>query len=406
MVAFVRKRDKRVQAHKRLLEERAAENRNKQKQFRLERLGKRMHELQQTQCKLEAGESQVNANKQYEKELQKLERQYMMDEDDTDDEYENYEDDCSDLGDEEGDCDAAAVNVETNESEEKESKEENGEAELQEFCCVACEQNFKNSLALEKHNASKKHRVNVANLKRIMLQEELLHQKRQRQETTRPIKKPQYREQYKESSDDLESDHNGCSASSSSDEKESISLAQRDKKVSKTQQKKEARKKRKEGIEKKINEESKSLNEVANKLGGVSVLDEDDDVLSDSIVKETVREVSDDDWDTRPTKRNTKKKARNKASPKRNQKRETAKQEQKAIPSSNIGKSEIITSQELGTNICLTCGNTFPTKNKLFAHLKEMNHSVYVGELAKQYKEQESVSKTKSKKAKGKNQTK
>uniref|UniRef100_A0AAR2JWX7 DnaJ homolog subfamily C member 21 n=1 Tax=Pygocentrus nattereri TaxID=42514 RepID=A0AAR2JWX7_PYGNA len=147
LVAFVRKRDKRVQAHKKLVEEQNAEKAKKMEELR------RKQKLEQARLAENYKEQSWAAMSELEKELQQMEAQYGQqfgDASDTEEELDDMEDG----------VDADAVD---------------GADEIEEFYddlyCPACDKSFKSDKAMKNHEKSKKHREMVA-LLRQQLQEE------------------------------------------------------------------------------------------------------------------------------------------------------------------------------------------------------------------------------------------
>ncbi|KAM3600093.1 uncharacterized protein V6R79_017312 [Siganus canaliculatus] len=146
LVAFVRKRDRRVQAHRKLVEEQNAEKVKKMEEQR------RKQKLSQAKLAEEYKEQSWAAMSELEKELQQMEAQY---------------------GEEFGDA---------SESEEEENSEEAVDAEqpdgddltidyYDDLYCPACDKSFKSDKAMKNHEKSKKHRELVA-LLRQQLEEE------------------------------------------------------------------------------------------------------------------------------------------------------------------------------------------------------------------------------------------
>ncbi|KAG8010771.1 DnaJ-like protein subfamily C member 21 [Nibea albiflora] len=146
LVAFVRKRDRRVQAHRKLVEEQNAEKIKKVEEMR------RKQKLSQAKLAEEYKEQSWAAMSELEKELQQIEAQY---------------------GEEFGDA---------SESEEEEISEEGGDADhpdgeeltidyYDDLYCPACDKSFKSDKAMKNHEKSKKHREMVA-LLRQQLEEE------------------------------------------------------------------------------------------------------------------------------------------------------------------------------------------------------------------------------------------
>ncbi|XP_056288546.1 dnaJ homolog subfamily C member 21 isoform X2 [Pseudoliparis swirei] len=148
LVAFVRKRDRRVLAHRKLVEEQNAEKTKKLEEQR------RKQKLSQAKQAEEYKEQSWAAMSELEKELQQIEAQY---------------------GEEFGDA---------SESEEDEldmdTREKNGEkGELpdgidyyDDLFCPACDKSFKSDKAMKNHGKSKKHRELVALLRQQLEEEE------------------------------------------------------------------------------------------------------------------------------------------------------------------------------------------------------------------------------------------
>lgn len=149
LVSFVRKRDKRVQQYKLVLEVKAEQNRIKQDQKRLEQIRKNRLEVEQM-----ASSTVFNVDG-YEEMIRQMEKSYRSsDEDDYDDE------DSEDVGDVVNGTDLD--NVDTAEEEEY----------VDHLYCVACNKSFKNESSYKNHETSKKHLSNIERLKREMLKED------------------------------------------------------------------------------------------------------------------------------------------------------------------------------------------------------------------------------------------
>ncbi|GAB6022307.1 DnaJ sub C member 21 [Chamberlinius hualienensis] len=140
LVAFVRKRDKRVQANRKKLEERAAENARKAEDNRRRQLEERKKQLETYQ------ESEWASMSSLSKELEQLEVNVS-----------------SQFGD-------AARDDSFVEDDEKNEDEEDYECDT--FYCVACDKHFKTEKAFGNHEKSKKHKESVALLKEVMQEEE------------------------------------------------------------------------------------------------------------------------------------------------------------------------------------------------------------------------------------------
>ncbi|XP_033152039.1 dnaJ homolog subfamily C member 21 [Drosophila mauritiana] len=147
LVNFVRKRDPRVKAYRRMLEERVEANRLKQEEKRKEQLRKRQEEL--------AAVRKNNVfNEGYEEQLKQLEQQYDSESEDYTGEDENDED--GEDFDHEGGQEAEEYEVEY----------------VDDLYCVACNKTFKNAKARANHEESKKHNENVDRLCQEMEEEE------------------------------------------------------------------------------------------------------------------------------------------------------------------------------------------------------------------------------------------
>ncbi|XP_008295070.1 dnaJ homolog subfamily C member 21 isoform X2 [Stegastes partitus] len=153
LVAFVRKRDRRVQAHRKLVEEQNAEKIKKGEELR------RKQKLSQAKLAEEYKEQSWAAMSELEKELQQMEAQYG----------EQFGD-ASESEEEELDMDAQEKNGEEGESEQPDGDDLMID-EYDDLYCPACDKSFKSDKAMKNHEKSKKHREMVA-LLRQQLEEE------------------------------------------------------------------------------------------------------------------------------------------------------------------------------------------------------------------------------------------
>lgn len=148
LVCFVRKRDRRVQAQRKLLEQRAAENRRRQAQLDLELVMKRKQELAEHQS--------AYLNDGYEEQLRQLEKAMQSSDDDGD-----------------GDDEGVVLAGQMQDIHISYDALANGDQELDcEFYCVACNKSFKNQSSFRNHESSKKHKENVELIRIEMLQED------------------------------------------------------------------------------------------------------------------------------------------------------------------------------------------------------------------------------------------
>ncbi len=156
LVNFVRKRDKRVQQYKLVLEEKAEQNRIKQDQKRLEQIKKNRMEVEKM------AKSTVFNVDGYEDMLRQMEKTYASSDDD---EYDENDDDGSEVGD---DVINGAEDLDLNEDAAAAAEEEY----IDHLYCVACNKSFKNESSKSNHDTSKKHLSNIERLKREMLEED------------------------------------------------------------------------------------------------------------------------------------------------------------------------------------------------------------------------------------------
>ncbi|KAM9450642.1 dnaJ homolog subfamily C member 21 isoform 2-T2 [Clarias gariepinus] len=144
LVAFVRKRDKRVQAHRKLVEEQNAEKAKKVEELR------RKQKLEQAKLAEEYKEQKWSAMAGLEQELQQMELQYGREFGDAEEELEEDRAETADAVD--------------------------GSDEMDDFYddlyCPACDKSFKTDKAMKNHEKSKKHREMVALLRQQLQAEE------------------------------------------------------------------------------------------------------------------------------------------------------------------------------------------------------------------------------------------
>ncbi|XP_017172290.1 dnaJ homolog subfamily C member 21 isoform X1 [Mus musculus] len=148
LVAFIRKRDKRVQAHRKLVEEQNAEKARKAEEMR------RQQKLKQAKLAEQYREQSWMTMANLEKELQEMEARYEKEFGDGSDENE-------------------VEDQEPRNGLDGKDSEEAEEAELyQDLYCPACDKSFKTEKAMKNHEKSKKHREMVALLKQQLEEEE------------------------------------------------------------------------------------------------------------------------------------------------------------------------------------------------------------------------------------------
>lgn len=153
LVAFVRKRDRRVQAHRKLVEEQNAEKIKKMEELR------RKQKLDQAKLAEEYMEQSWAAMSELEKELQQIEAQYG----------EEFGD--ASESEEEVDIDSQEKSPEYADAEQLDEDELNMDF-YDSLYCPACDKSFKSDKAMKNHEKSKKHREMVALLRQQLEQED------------------------------------------------------------------------------------------------------------------------------------------------------------------------------------------------------------------------------------------
>lgn len=332
LVAFVRKRDKRVLEYKKILEEKSAQNRIKQQQFRLQQLKKNQQEAE------EMRKSNINTfnTSDHEEQLRQLEQAYGSDSEYTD---ESEPDDDFD---------------ENENAEAANGFEEDEEDYLDDLYCVACNKAFKNVLSYENHESSKKHRENLERLKKRMQSEDESHKTNAHEGEDETIL--------------------------SSDDAAAAEEVEKDDPIKHLQQKSSKK-------SKKAKSRQVLRNESENEDNIVDLEETEIPIAGISIGK-----ISDDDqgWsdDGKKSKKTKNKKTKTSSVPKAVP--ATASEPSESItvaktkPISKKGKkfeAKEENTTDSGVDIshtCVTCQSTFDSKNKLFNHLKKTNHGVYI----------------------------
>lgn len=358
LVTFVRKRDKRVQAFKKEMEAKTLENRKKHeqlsKQKRIER--KEMH----------ASEKQADWLKfdNVKSELEEIEKHL-----------------------------AQEFGEELSQSEDEE------EVDINNLYCIACNKIFKNPKAFENHEVSKKHKENIEKLRQTMLEEDL--------ESNMTDDLDEY--------DDLDGENLEEFIEENGDVSDKDSIAEEEN-LAEINARCESNKVKNDNIEEENSEEdnNKSVNKTKKKnKRSKNVLNT---TQNGHIAEDLdITKISDDEFDF-GTKKNQKKKSKkgnankpksnptiiakqaeeelkendnneettsNKASAKKQTKKEK-RNNKKDIEQTDLSEMDI-------SHCCVTCKNNFPSKNKLFEHLKKMGHGVYLPSKAKQPTKKNSV---------------
>ncbi|XP_010133606.1 PREDICTED: dnaJ homolog subfamily C member 21, partial [Buceros rhinoceros silvestris] len=305
LVAFIRKRDKRVQAHRKLVEEQNAEKTRKAEEFR------RQQKLKQAKLAEQYKEQSWITMSDLERELQEMEAQYEKE-----------------FGDGSGDEDGLEEQ-ETKGIEDKLS-DETEEAEFVDgLYCPACDKLLKTEKAMKNHEKSKKHREMVA----------LLRQQLEEEEGKFPL-----------SLDDANGE----------EEEETEDTTKH--KLSKKQRKKQKTMMTYEDLlDKSADEEpveQKEMPGVHKDSGSAEELVNDGQRCAVSEDTSTTDDVGQENETKSEVKSSTKPKGK---------KAKDAKKSAKA-------SSEHPTTNEVPIH-CVTCNCAFPSRNKLFEHLKATGHA-------------------------------
>ncbi|NWY24014.1 DJC21 protein, partial [Pheucticus melanocephalus] len=311
LVAFIRKRDKRVQAHRKLVEEQNAEKTRKAEEFR------RQQKLKQAKLAEQYKEQSWITMSDLERELQEMEAQYEK---------------------EFGDGSGGEGELEEQETRSIEGmvyklNDETEEAELVDgLYCPACDKLLKTEKAMKNHEKSKKHREMVSLLRQQLEEEE---------------------GKFAVSLDDAD-------GMQTKEEEETEDIPKQ--KLSKKQRKKQkTMKSYEDSFDQSADEETVEQKEVP------SV--EKDSGSTEELVNEGQRcAVSEDTGITDDVSQENETKSEPKSSTKpKGKKAKEAKKSAKVT-------SESSTMNEIPIH-CVTCNCAFPSRNKLFEHLKVTGHA-------------------------------
>ncbi|XP_047227718.1 dnaJ homolog subfamily C member 21 isoform X3 [Girardinichthys multiradiatus] len=303
LVAFVRKRDRRVQAHRKLVEEQNAEKIKKMEELR------RQQKLKQAKLAEEYKEQSWAAMSELEKELQQIEAQYG----------EEFGD-ASESEEEDVDVGTFQKNSERDGDAEQPNEDDHAIDCYDDLYCPACDKSFKSDKAMKNHEKSKKHREMV-----VLLRQQL------------------------EEEDDsfcLNGKEDGEDENDLQDEEEEEEQPRQ--KLSKKQKRKKKQQKVQqttlEGKEEEIPPTQATCEEEAPEKSENPTEPEQQDDLPSAEVKSS-------------SERTKGKKGGGKDKPK------NAKSHTEQLPEKEVNLR------------CVTCDDEFPTRNKLFDHLKTSGHA-------------------------------
>lgn len=391
LVAFVKKRDRRVVEYRRVLEERAEVNRAKQQEKRMEQLRKNRQEVEEAMRQQQKNGIGGDSQAEYEKQLKRMERAYGSD---SGSEEESTDDD--------DDVDEVSEQLENGATLEDMDEEQEDEY-IDHLYCVACNKSFKNDSSMRNHESSKKHRDNLERIRIEMLADEEAHNAGGHSDSVDDDEEDENDETDEINSNvddsDVVDEANNPHPESSAEEIQLVSTPEQESIKSVPQSKKARRR--------------------ALKKTNAEPLSEQPDV----VVIEPTRNASDDDEELVSSTKATKKSRRRakqtiapslaseplpshstSAAPKLNGNhgRSNENGEEAQSDSSNDGLDRWTERKEKRANAkkskanrtkkpaiddlesvdvdhtCVTCAAVFESKNKLFAHLKAANHGVYI----------------------------
>lgn len=157
LVSFVRRKDKRVIEHTKLLQEKAEENKRKAEQVRRERIIQRQKEIEE--AKKKEGESSFLQSEDYQKKLSEIEsllaEEFGL----------SSDDDTISEGGMESSNEESSKTEEASEASKATAKSPGkSKPAMKNLYCSACNKLFKNVKSFENHEKSKKHKENVSKM--------------------------------------------------------------------------------------------------------------------------------------------------------------------------------------------------------------------------------------------------
>lgn len=358
LVAFVRKRDKRVQEYVKLLEERALENAKKSEERRKKIIRERQEAVKNYK------ESEWYKFSNMEKELEAIE---------------------ANLAEEFGESEESS-------REELESDKEEVDAVVDSLYCVACNKIFKTAKAFENHENSKKHKENVEVLKISALNDE-----KQMKEAEHNVS----------AEDSVHSNHE-ISSSSESIVEPKVNIENISENAIATGMEKQAKKRNKKqklpntynvsdddvsdiefdmtcGQSKKQRKKQRHTLQVQKKQecnGDADDLEADTNLnnkSSESVVEENIKSSLKKVKDKEVQAQNSSEGQINKIADNNTSiSSDSNKVKIKKGKDRKDKKFDSVNSVQDLNHCCVTCHSEFSSKNKLFDHLKKTGHSVYI----------------------------
>lgn len=349
LVAFVRKRDRRVAAYRKKLEERAEENKKKTQE-------RQKKQRQERKKLLETGATDNGSfgMSGLEDQLRQLEGEYTDSEEELDDDEEDLDDEEPDLG------------------------------GLEELYCVACEKMCKSIAAKENHETSRKHKENMEKLIEEMKIEEGEIQEGEEME-----------EEDDDSDKDIEDERESiveirCTVCDESfkteDAKSQHESSKKHRKNLKLQDKKTSGKVEDEKVEKPDDCDKSNLVDDSKKKGkgknrrrkdkdkDYLVVPEEEDVINSDTTENI--EVEKENCENILEKENCKNSKESDSIEDIPEYEKSAKSKKGGKTKKNLPDTDDTLAR--GNLTCAQCKAEFPSKNKLYNHLKSTGHAVFL----------------------------
>lgn len=215
--------------------------------------------------------------------------------------------------------------------EEISNSEDDEEENINELYCIACNKLFKTAKAFSNHESSKKHKENILALKELMLAEE----------------------EEEEDDDDEVEEKPICSGEENDTEDVDDEFNEKTKK------------------QKKKNKKPKNI---------ISTNTEEEEEVTNISIDQNETHFSDVEYESRK-----KQKRKNAKKPQQSKDTTAEKSNEDGLEQIKVGKKKKTERKSTKTNedidvdhCCATCKSSFPSKNKLFEHLKKTSHGVYL----------------------------
>lgn len=359
LVAFVRKRDRRVQNQAKLQEAKKLENRQKQEKLKIQKKLERKEELSKSAVEEWAKFDNLKS------ELIEMEKKL-----------------------------AAEFSEELSNSES-----ENEEFEDDSLYCVACNKLFKTPKTFKNHESSKKHKENVLALKDTLLQDEFEEKlsegdlseneesvcsdfgnskkSKKKKKKAKARKIADEDDSFSESCDEIKNGENSESFEESNDNNLDDKNNENPQELP-SESRTSDNNSDVEPSETKKNKKSQNLQKIY-PSNNHELEDSETEVLN--FIEAAKKENDNFEFSSeKQKKKNTKKKATKTPQPNQENNIAQSNSKIKAAKSKKSKEKQIVVDvSEIDTNhCCAACNTEFPSKNKLFEHLKKTGHSVYL----------------------------